>query len=366
MIKPFCTVPFVEGFSGTDTAFRNCCAIDPAITSLPDQTFSQWWQDKRRIDFANSLYSEQWPKECHRCQLQEEWHGSSFRTSVNDNVVMTDNFGHWPSRWNLKFGNVCNLACWTCNEHSSSVIAQHKKTINILPENFQNPTKQFDTQWPELEKDVLKSYNYHKTVTITLLGGEPLYNKLVLNFLNRLIVLGLGPRTRLEFHTNGTQFDPTLFNIGVWNYVCVFLSFDAVGKKAEWLRYGSNWTKIESNIESFKEVSDYIEVHCTLSILNINDLPALDKFCKSCGLALKIMVLSSPDYMSILNWPGDKDLIVNRDNLVDNGYEYYYELIGKNPDNTAIIKLKDYINQFNSIRNSVREYDIQLANAIGL
>lgn len=356
-------MPFAEGFSGVDSAFRNCCATDPQIASLPGQTFAEWNKDARLVDFRQRMYDNKWLPECHRCQIQEQESGNSFRTAVNSAVVLDENFGIWPSRWNLKFGNICNLACWTCNEYSSSVIAQHKKIISILPDNFVDPEQEFQTLWNDLEKDVLKSYDYHNIVTLTLLGGEPMYNKTVTNFLTRLVDLGLSQRTRLEFHTNATKINSKLLANGIWNYVCVFLSLDAVGQKAEWLRYGSRWTDIESNIDFFKSQANYIEVHCTLSILNIMDLGQLDTFCKSRDLPLKIMLLSSPDYMSIMRWPGDKQLIINNP---DNQFDYYYNLIGIQPDNTSIIQLRDYINQYNTIRHNLADYDPNLARAIGL
>ena len=367
--RPFCTVPFAEGFSGpgfsgVNSEFRNCCLTDPQILSQPGQTFTDWQQDPRLIAFKKSMYTEGWHKDCYRCQLQEEESGSSFRTAVNDQVKIDKNFGIWPSRWHIKFGNICNLACWTCDEHSSSVIAQHKKTIKILDENFIDPTQQFKTLWTTLEHDVLKSYDYHDIITLSLLGGEPLYNKIVSNFLSRLKDLGLASRTRLEFHTNGTKINETLFSKNTWNYVCVFLSLDAIGKKAEWLRYGGRWQDIESNITFFKSVADYLEVHCTLSILNINDLPSLDKFCKILDLPLKILLLSEPNFMSIIKWAGNKNLITDPNYLANNGFDYYYNLIGSNPDNNSVTQLKDYINQYNSIRHNLKDYDIRLYNAI--
>jgi len=362
--RPYCTVPFVEGFSGITSRFRNCCTADPQIESLPGHSFKDWWQDPRRIDFAERQWTQE-PLECYRCQIQEQQEGSSFRTAVNEQICMTKNFGKWPSRWNIKFGNICNLACWTCSEHSSSVIAQHKKTIGILPMDFVDPQIQFQHNWSELEKDILLSYEYHDTITLTLLGGEPLFNKTVVEFLERLISLGLASRTRLEFHTNATKINASLLAKNCWNYVCVFLSLDAIGAKAEWLRYGSKWSVIESNIDFFKHATDYTEVHCTLSILNIGDLSDLAKFCRNHDLKLRINLLSQPDYMSILSWPGDKNLIIDNDNQ-DNQFDYHYGLIGKIPDNTAIIKLKDYINKFRNIRKDLVDYDAKLARAIGL
>lgn len=362
--NPFCTVPFVEAFSGDRAAFRNCCATDPAIYSLPGQTFSEWQQDPRLVRFRENMYLNQWPAECENCRIQEQQSGHSFRTTVNSQTTIDDKFGVWPSRWNLIFGNVCNLGCWTCDEYSSSVITQHKKTINILPVDFVDPNDEFESQWQRLEQDVLTSYNHHSIVTLTLLGGEPLYNKTVDNFLSRLQELGLASRTRLEFHTNATKTNKKLFSKDTWNYICVFLSLDAVGKKAEWLRYGCHWPDIENNIEFFKSVGDYVEVHCTLGILNINDLPLLKSFCESRQLPLKVRTLSSPDFMSITQWSGDPRHIVDRDYLDQAGFVYYYDLIGTDLNPDSMRNLADYIKQFDSIRKPLKDYDTRLHRAI--
>jgi hypothetical protein len=139
---------------------------------------------------------------------------------------------------------------------------------------------------------------------------------------------------------------------------------DAVGRKAEWLRYGCRWADIESNIAFYKSVADYVEIHCILSVLNINDLPQLNQYCESVELPLKISLLNNPKFMSIINWV-DNTSIINNDNR-DNQFDYYYNLVGNNPDNQSIIQLRDYINQFRSIRHNLRDYDVHLAQVLGL
>jgi organic radical activating enzyme len=362
--KPFCVVPFVEAFSGDGSAFRNCCATNPSIASLPGQNFQQWWQDPRLLQFRNQMLLDQWPTQCQSCQIQETTSGSSMRTAINQTVCVDKNFGRWPSRWNLKFGNVCNLSCWTCNENFSSVIAQHKKKIGILPANFIDPEQAFIDLWPDLEQNVLASYDYHDTVTLTLLGGEPMYNSSLLVFLSKLIDLGLAPRTRLEFHTNGTKFNSKLFMSNTWNHVCVFLSLDAVGKKAEWLRHGCEWNNIEQNVDLFKLACNYIEVHCTLSVLNINDLPALSEFCQGYNLPLKISVLSNPQFMSLTKWPKNSNLIANSEQLKQSGFEFYWNMIGSEPDQNCIERLRQQVSQFSPVRHNLKDYDNNLYRAI--
>jgi hypothetical protein len=244
------------------------------------------------------------------------------------------------------------------------VVAQHKRQIGILSNGFVDPEKRFQRLWPELKANILKSYDYHKTVTVTIQGGEPMVNKTVLAFLNELIELGLAARTRLEFHTNATLINPKLFATNQWQYVCVFLSLDAVGRKAEWVRYGSDWNQIENNVEFFKSVADYIEVHCTLGVLNIRDLPALDQFCSAKQLPLKVMTLSTPEFMSLSNWPADPGLIADRAQLEKFGYGQYYDIIGSDARAEMPVKLLQYIQQFDKVRQNLGEFDPDLLQAL--
>ena len=190
-----------------------------------------------------------------------------------------------------------------------------------------------------------------------------------MNFLDELIELGYAARTKLEFHTNGTKYTAKvdrLLTKGNWKYVCAFLSLDAVGAKAEWLRYGSKWDDIVDNVAKFKKSADYVEVQCILSVLNIADLPALDEFCSQHNIPLKLMTLAEPRYMSLTSWPGDPAAVAERVQLTASGFDQYYDIIGTEPDPDAVKKLREYIQQFDAIRTPLRDADAGLADAIGL
>ena len=368
MTSKICAIPFIEAFTNDRGGFRNCCDTDPQLHSQPGETVVQWWQGQPMQDFRFK-FGKDLPSDCHRCELQERVQGRSFRTAVNKTVDIDNLTVTWPSRWNIIFGNICNLACWTCSEYASSVIEQHKRAIGILPENFVNPQDRFEQNWPQLRESILLSYKHHSEVTLTVLGGEPLFNHIVLDFLNDLIKLGLSQRTKLEFHTNVTKYTANvdrLLTTGNWQYVCAFLSLDAVGNKAEWLRYGCRWQDIVSNVAKFKGAVDYVEAQCILSVLNIGDLPALAKFCNVQDIPLKLTTLADPEFMSLSHWPGCASHIADRSALAKLGFEQYYDLIGTSADNGSIVQLRKYIQKFDLIRTPMRLVDSKLANLIGL
>ena len=186
--KPFCAVPFSVAFNNSKNLFRDCCSKTNTtqIKSKPGESFSSWWNSKELNAFRQELTTHKWPDGCLPCKLQEKERNFSFRMAANkeDGEILDYS---WPRAWNIKFGNVCNLACWTCDESSSSVILQHKIKAGITLSISQDHNQSFLKQWPQLEANILRSYEHHEIVTLTLLGGEPLYNKNVINFTQSLL-----------------------------------------------------------------------------------------------------------------------------------------------------------------------------------
>lgn len=362
--KIYCAVPFFVGFLDDRMNFRNCCSADPQLQSN-EESFSDWWASEKMNSFREEFGSG-WPQSCARCKHQEENGIKSFRQSINDQVksnVIKDSV-QWPLHWNIPFSNICNLGCWTCADSASSYIENQKRKLGLLSDEYISPNQRFKKLWPGLKQDVLKSYQHHDTVTLTILGGEPLYNKDVIDFLLELVDLGLHTRTRLEFHTNATVMNKKIENIFKlnWQYICVFFSLDAVGSKAEWLRYNCLWSEVEKNVPLINAVVDYTEVHCTVSVLNIMDIVKLQEFCDAVAVPLKPSLLSSPDFLSIYSWPLLPDILVEPKDL--GKYPGFYDLIGSKPDRSAPEKIKNHINQFNSLRKPIEDFDKKFAEIL--
>lgn len=373
--KPFCVVPFTTAFTTSRASvFRDCCSKKHTtqILSSPDQSFEDWWNSDKLNDFRNEFNVDSWEElnptisnDCNVCKLRESTSDNSFRLAVNK--VVSDKIDYqWPSSWNISFGNLCNLACWSCAEQSSSVILQHKRKAGIpLSINF-DPAEDFENSWPILKENILRSYKHHKIVTLTILGGEPLYNPVVIDFLNQLIDLKLNLRTRLEFHTNGTVRPDRILPIGkrIWNHVMIFVSIDAIGKYAEWLRYGGKWSTIDQNIDQLCSVANYLELHCVLSVLNINQLPDLSQYANEKNINLSIAPVSAPAFMALESWdlPVEK-LLFNRH--PGEKFQTYYKLIGTNPITGSSQQLIDYINSFKSVRKPLKDFDPEFALLTG-
>jgi MoaA/NifB/PqqE/SkfB family radical SAM enzyme len=359
--KPFCTVPFVKSFVSADGTFRDCCATYPTIVSESDESWEEFWNNNTKFQtFKKELYKNDFPRACEQCKLQEQHQGRSFRTAVNKENPTVDNA--YPKDWSIGFGNVCNLACWSCSERSSSTIFKHKRSLNLLPEDFQDPNISFNANWPILKEQILHSYTQHDIVTLTLYGGEPTYNPIVIDFLIYLVESKLSSRTKLEITTNGTRTNNRLMELldqKNWNNIFVILSIDAVGKKAEWVRHGCKWDDVSANIDFYKKSVHYVEIHCTLSILNIMDLPEVYDLAQDRSIRLVVIPVLKPEYISLANWDGpfpfvDKSEFESREVLG------YLDMIGVTPQIGNKDKLCDYIDSLSTVRMPLKDYNPKL------
>ena len=66
--------------------------------------------------------------------------------------------------------------------------------------------------------------------------------------------------------------------------------------------------------------------------------------------------------MSLESWPGDPDLLCDRNKMEKYGFANYYDMIGARKDSNAPIKLKQYVEKLSTLRKSLRLYDEKLAN----
>lgn len=347
MTDMFCKAPYVRAFVMSDGRYRNCCAVKPEIQSQ-DRDIVHWWdRDQRFQNFKKQLSQNKFPAECSACEIQERT-GHSLRTSL-DNLHPVVN-PVYPREWHIVFGSICNLACWTCNENFSTKIQHHKIRAGLLPESFVAPNTDFGFNWENLKNNIVKSYQYHDDVRICVLGGEPAFNPVVLEFINFLLTEGYASRTKLEITTNGTKnkrlFD-ALEKSQNWKDLHVFVSVDAIGSRAEWIRYDSNWQEVDASIDYYIRCADYVELHTTLSVLNIQDLPDVVSYAQKKNINHTIIPVIEPSFMSLMNWDGPN---LNLDVARYQGLESYLDLVGKSPKPGSYQKLTDYIQSFGNQR----------------
>jgi MoaA/NifB/PqqE/SkfB family radical SAM enzyme len=348
--NPLCIVPYSQAFIRPDGQYRNCCSTTPHVIKF-EKNFSDWWQGEDMDALRNSLQTDRLPDHCKRCSQSELTGSSSMRTAVGKANASFNPLSKLPNRYQIAFGNLCNLGCWTCEESLSSVIQEEKRRLNILPVDYVDPSIQFMQAWPSLRNSILASYDEHAEVLINIWGGEPSISKEFVEFLELLVEKGLSSRTRIEMFSNCYSpkegFQELLKN-NTWAHITILASIDAVGDANDWVRYGSTWNKVYANFVQFKDVADYLEIQSTLSVLNAQYLPELNQFAHDHNVPLTPVPLQDPWYLSVSNWDGNLDLLGSKAEYIEQGLEKTWDLFGSTIKVGAKTALKDYIQQFTS------------------
>lgn len=240
-----------------DNLIKPCCifTLDKKNPLNAYDTDLLTYHDSDYIKFLSAqLENGKWPKECLRCRLHEEQGKTSMRENGNRAYK---NYTAKDITLEIRPGNVCNFACQTCWPAASSrVTAFHQQagfdvnnpslgpgvntTDNIIDYTFLNNIK-------DRIKDVI------------LLGGEPFYDKNCLAFL-QWAVKNLSANLTLFTNTSIIREDIISSYSGT---LTVVSSIDAVGKPAEYIRFGTEWDVIEKNfnkLKKFKNVKNRVSI----------------------------------------------------------------------------------------------------------
>lgn len=251
-----------------------------------------------------SMLSGEWHKECFRCKTEEENNLRSKRISeleINEysyeNALKdTDTDGtispNLITKYDIRFGNFCNLACRMCGPHDSSmwyeqwleyhggIGFQDTHGFVELKRNEKNKLYSDDYNW--YESDVFWN-NLEKNINnihhIYLAGGEPLLIEKHFVFLSKCVERGVAKNIILEYNTNLTTLPPRITNLWTkFKNVYIGASIDGYGKVLEYQRWPAKWDSVYKNLNKLNElmsVNNNIKAwySTTITIYNIWHIP---------------------------------------------------------------------------------------------
>lgn len=291
--------------------------------------------DQKKLERKMMLHGER-PEGCQYCWRIEDAGGRSDRiyrsgedwaqNSKKDIIATLDNGSINPRYVEVNFNQACNFKCMYCSPHLSTAweteIDAHGP-YEILDETgetkFHNHIEYLDRDgmmplktrqdanpyikafwkwWPELYKNL-------EVFRVT--GGEPLMD---INTYKVLDYIYKNPNGWLEFSITSnfcpprqdliTKFieklkkleeiqiwnDPNRFNPGSGNHWYVnmalkhftlFVSLDSVGEHAEYIRYGMNYKRLQSNVTKF--LSNTVNTNLTfINTYNALSVPKTKEF----------------------------------------------------------------------------------------
>ena len=274
-----------------------CAAIDHGLTVYPNGKIGPCCQISndylKPISELNNphrfadLKTSQPPSHCDICVKAEADNLPSYRKLLNN--IRNNQPG--IQFLDIRNTNLCNLKCRYCGPHFSNQWAEELH------------------QTPSLKRTEIDQY---KPVMITdslhwmyFTGGEPMINVDHWNLLEELIDSGRAHKIQLMYNSNLTTVKYKDKDIAsIWNQfrsIRINCSIDAVDKPLEYIRSGSDWTRIQNNISHIKDLVKHAEICFTpvISILSLWFLPELLEYAKSQSIAVDPIILTGPDYLAL-------------------------------------------------------------------
>ena len=158
----------------------------------------------------------------------------------------------------------CNAMCVICNPSASSswnVLAQ--KMNPLFPINHY--------QFVDIKR-VKQQVDFRNLAALSLIGGEPLYEKNNLDLLEYVLEQG-NDRVFLSIVTNGSVRLNSRWKhvLSKFQNINLSVSIDGTEKVFEYTRYPLLWKDLEINLEFFKNITENISSNYTVSNLNVSD-----------------------------------------------------------------------------------------------
>lgn len=258
-MNTFCVLPWFGKEIRWDQKETHCCLLPKSY-------------DVKKIQFE--MLNGQKPVECNKCWQLEDNGLQSDRQLKNSALdfywdrdlafIKQDAESGVEKTLMLKLltSFTCNATCVSCNSGSSSSWAQLDRRIDS-----DIPIRQYT---PVNIKDLTNRIDFKELKMLSLIGGEPLYEKKNFELLEYLIGIG-NTDVFLSLVTNGSvELTDRQKNIlSQFKKVNFCLSIDGIGPVFEYLRFPLLWSDLVNNLKFFREVTDNISVNYTLSNLNV-------------------------------------------------------------------------------------------------
>jgi len=241
-----------------DNIAKPCCSFkyDPKNSvSAYDTDLATYHSTDYVKSLRTQLENGVWPSECRSCKVKEQQGKSSMREMGNRSY---ENYADTDITLEVRPGNVCNFACQTCWPAASSRVTSFFQQAGFDVTTPDRPKFGIDGNANIVDYKFLDSIK-HRIKDVVILGGEPFYDKNCLAFLDWAIN-NLSANMTLFTNTSIVREDIISAYPGTLTIVS---SLDAVGKPAEYIRFGTEWDTVEktfNQLKTFKNVKNRVNI----------------------------------------------------------------------------------------------------------
>lgn len=325
--KTFCMFPWTHLNVTPKGDIYPCCSNDytQPFGNTKEITLKKAFNSDQMKQLRLDMLNERPNKICNFCYKHEEAGPHSFRNYSKeqfakyfDDIVPTtkedgtvDDFK--MRYFDIRFSNICNFKCRTCgSEFSSQWGAEMQK--NYDPKH--PIVIHADDGKGDLLNEVLSHIEHIDLAYFA--GGEPLITEEHYVILEEMIRAGRTEIT-LRYNTNASNIKYKNHDVlDLWKHfkrVELSCSVDHYGERAEFLRSGTDWGKVESNLLTFRDLDSVIfQMNTVFSIFNYSTIGEFYQYLKDKGIVRKedwyhsLYLAVHPGYYSAKSLPKELKL----------------------------------------------------------
>ena len=291
MHEKLCVLPWIHLHPFPDGNVSLCCFADHyPVGNLQNKTIADIANspimNEIRRQFLTGEHGTEVKEACKECWQKEEigvvsgrnWFNDLYGTEKIEEIIKDTNLdGSLTTRFKFKYmstrvSNLCNYSCRSCSHERSSGIAQERGHIKFVKSIL-------DIQ-PNYMNDILP---YMADVDVAVfLGGESILIEEHDEMLEEIIKLGRQDDAKIIYFANMSKLQHK--GRSLVEYAKLFKDFtvnasiDAMGKRLELLRNGSEWNNVLKNLETLRDNSVNLKIWTTVGNMNAHHMPDLFQF----------------------------------------------------------------------------------------
>ena len=292
--KTFCILPWIHIYANPDGTVLPCCVGDwqQSMGNVQDGKLETVFNNESFKTMRRNMLAGDRCTQCKACYRDEDAGNSSFRKHSNEqfakyieDAVNNTNADGTVDDFKLRYldvrwSNICNFKCRSCGPlYSSSWAQEHGKKNVFTFAGGTNNDALYEQFLPHF--DTVEEFYFA--------GGEPLLTDKHYDILEYLIDHG---RTdvKLRYNSNMSVLKYKNKNVlDMWKQfsnVYIGASLDSWGSRAEYIRHGTDWSTIESNLRKIREQAPHIhlQTNTVVSILNIKTLTEFVDYMLASGM----------------------------------------------------------------------------------
>ena len=291
MAEFYCAAPWRGLHINPRGDVKTCCAGDPnMLGNLNTQTIEQILNGDQLKEVRTNIAQGKPHAYCDNCVKAERFGADSERQWHNrvnpdfDYSTAGDQY-HYPVIVDARWNTTCNLSCNYCSEWASSKWSALKSI----------PFKSGARPYYEQVCDFMEQHKDH-IHEVALVGGEPLLlpeNDRLLDVVPPDAIITLITNMSVDLEKNKIFKKLTQRSKVGWS-----MSFDNVGERFEYVRYGGSWELLQRNLKTVKNLmvtaGQWGGIHAVYNMYNATRLTELRQFAHEQGLTVLWQNLFGP------------------------------------------------------------------------